>query len=91
MTSQAKFPDQYLTVGDVAKMMRCSIPTIYRWVAKGDFPRPMRFGGSSRWSLNEIMSFLDRRKDNSISGKETVEASSRSAKRAKRTFRKKRD
>lgn len=51
--------EKLLTVGEVAEWMSCSIPTIYRWINSGEFPEPMRIGGSVRWRASDIRAFLD--------------------------------
>ena len=59
--SQALTTDEYITVKDVARIMHCSVPTIYRWVAARQFLKPTKFGHSSRWSRNEVYRFLRRK------------------------------
>jgi len=54
--------DRFLPVGEVAKLMSCAVPTVYRWVAAGEFPKQLKFGGSARWSLKEIKSFIEKKK-----------------------------
>lgn len=54
--------DEFIPVGKVAKFLSCSVPTIYRWIANGDFPPPRKFGGSSRWSIQDIREFIDSKK-----------------------------
>jgi prophage regulatory protein len=50
---------QYLTVGDVAALLRVSKATIWRWVKTNpDFPRPRKLSnGATRWSFAEIVAF----------------------------------
>jgi prophage regulatory protein len=50
---------QYLTVGDVAALLRVSKATIWRWVKTNpDFPKPRKLSnGATRWSFAEIVAF----------------------------------
>ena len=38
-----------LTVGDVAKLMRCSARTVYRMADTGRMPKPVKLGALVRW------------------------------------------
>lgn len=51
--------EKLLTVGEVAEWMSCSIPTIYRWIASGNFPPAIKIGGSVRWRASDIRDFLN--------------------------------
>lgn len=43
--------DQYLrNVEDVCEIFKCSQSTVWRWVANGTFPQPIKIGGTSRWT-----------------------------------------
>lgn len=43
--------DQSLhTIEDVCNVFQCSKSTVWRWVAAGSFPKPLKFGGTSRWT-----------------------------------------
>ncbi len=45
----------FLTIADVVVATTVSRSTIYRWVAAGSFPSPMRFGlKTSRWHQVDI-------------------------------------
>ena len=35
---------EFWTIGELAKRYRCTPISIRRWVAKGEFPAPLRFG-----------------------------------------------
>jgi len=44
--------NRYLKDTDLAKRFSVSRPTIWRWVAKGDFPAPVQLSpGCSRWFM----------------------------------------
>jgi excisionase family DNA binding protein len=44
----------YLTVQDVAAYLTIGVSTIWRQVDKGNFPTPVRIGGSTRWRRADI-------------------------------------
>ncbi len=47
----------YLTVVQVAERLGVSVDTIWRWNRDGDFPKPYRFGGSTRWKLQDLLDY----------------------------------
>ena len=48
---------------EVAEMLDISLRTLYRKVAKGEFPGPIRIGeGTTRWRLRDVQIWLDGRK-----------------------------
>lgn len=47
---------------DLAQIFSVTGKTIDHWVGKGVLPRPYKFGGQIRWSEEQIMNFLDKRK-----------------------------
>ncbi len=59
--------DQLLTIKDVCRFWGGNKPlnpaTLYRQIADGKHPKPIKVGGLSRWSLNELRVELQRRKD----------------------------
>jgi len=47
--------DQSLhTINDVCNVFQCSKSTVWRWVAAGSFPKPLKFGGTSRWTDSSL-------------------------------------
>lgn len=52
-------PEQLLTVKQVAKMTSVSVPTLYRWMEKGEFPKPIKLGCLSRWKQSVITDWID--------------------------------
>lgn len=54
--------DQYLLrINDVAKITQRSKSSIYRGVAAGAFPAPVKIGArSSAWRIESVRSWLDR-------------------------------
>jgi predicted DNA-binding transcriptional regulator AlpA len=47
----------YLSVNQVAERLGVSVDTIWRWSRGSDFPKPYRFGGSTRWKLQELLDY----------------------------------
>jgi predicted DNA-binding transcriptional regulator AlpA len=57
--SQEHRGNQLLTPEDVAAMVCITVPTLWRWVATGLIPQPIRFTGkTARWRRCEIESHL---------------------------------
>ena len=46
--------DPMLTVREIAAELNLSVPTIYRHLDAGIFPRPVRIGRSVRWRRSTI-------------------------------------
>lgn len=45
-----------MTVDEVRRYFRMkSYQTIYNWIKDKGFPPPLKFGGSSRWKLSEVV------------------------------------
>jgi prophage regulatory protein len=34
-----------------------SVDSIWRWTRDGDFPKPYRFSGSTRWKLQDLLDY----------------------------------
>lgn len=45
-------------VNDVATLLGCNRATVYRNVAAGKFPRPMRLGQLARWFKEDVINFM---------------------------------
>lgn len=61
-TPETQTVDPLLTVREVAALLRRSVPSVFRGVAKGDLPRPVKLGASSRWPRSEILAVIERAK-----------------------------
>ena len=48
-----------LTVHDVARMLNCSVRTVYRLVDTGRMPRPVKLGGMVRWPRGAVESWIN--------------------------------
>lgn len=54
-------PPELLTAKEVARKLRVGVRTVWRWVALGKLPQPMRFSASTvRWRPEDIQRYLDR-------------------------------
>ena len=52
---------ELMTVRDMCTALKCSRPTLYRFLRKPDFPRPIYPGTRSpRWPSDEIDAYLER-------------------------------
>ena len=44
----------YLAVKSMAVRYQLSVPSIWRMAREGNLPKPIKIGGSTRWSLADI-------------------------------------
>ena len=51
--------ERLLKVVEVARLLGVSVSTVWRHVANGSLPEPVRFGGVTRWSETELVDHLD--------------------------------
>lgn len=47
--------DPLLTAREVGKLLRISQASLYRRMADGTIPKPVKLGGLSRWPQSEIL------------------------------------
>jgi prophage regulatory protein len=52
-------PDRLLRLDDVVELTALSRATVYRQVAAGNFPAPVKIAGASRWSESEVARFIE--------------------------------
>lgn len=45
---------QFFTDKNVAARYQVSRPTIWRWLKEGQFPKPVKLAGSTRWRLSDL-------------------------------------
>jgi predicted DNA-binding transcriptional regulator AlpA len=50
--------DPLLTRFDLERLLQVGERTIRHWVSLGTFPRPIKLGGTHRWRLEDVRSFL---------------------------------
>jgi len=51
--------EQLLTLKEVVEIVGFKKSTIYKFIKKGKFPRPLKFGKSSRWTKSEINEWIN--------------------------------
>ncbi len=50
----------FIDIHQVSGMLSVSIPTIYGWRDRADFPQPYKFGRRAyRWDLAEVEQFIE--------------------------------
>lgn len=47
-----------LSVREVSRLLGCSDRHLYRLVSNGAFPKPIKFGGLTKWSRQTIDAFV---------------------------------
>lgn len=55
--------DSLVGVSTLIEMLQRSRASIYRDIERGEFPRPLKLGRSSRWKMSEIMAHIDARSE----------------------------
>ena len=53
--------DRFVTIREVSERLCVCKASIYSWAKAGLFPKPTKFGSSSRWSLQEIEEWVKSR------------------------------
>lgn len=55
-----ELPDRFISIHEIAALVSVSEPTIWRYVALGDFPAPFCFGVQTRrWRQSEVISWIE--------------------------------
>jgi len=54
--------ERLVTLDGVVRFTGLSIPTIYRHIRNGKFPKPIKLGRTSRWVESELMAWLEAKK-----------------------------
>jgi predicted DNA-binding transcriptional regulator AlpA len=54
-----KLVDPLLTDNECAELVQVSVPTWWRWAAKGIVPKPIKLGGLSRWPKSEVLAVIE--------------------------------
>lgn len=52
-------PERLLKAKEVSKLIGFNVDWIYKKIAKGEFPKPIKIGRSSRWSYLEVMEWMN--------------------------------
>lgn len=50
--------DRLVSVRDTARILGCSVATVWRRVQDGIIPQPIKIGGITRWSELELLAFI---------------------------------
>lgn len=67
MTNNKYINDHFLRIGEVLKIIPISRATLYRLSKKEKLLKPLKVGGSSFWSLNNINYYFDNLKQKNLS------------------------
>ena len=54
----ARPDERLLRISDVTQIVSVNRATWYRWVRNGLAPQPIRFGGSTFWTLTSVRKFV---------------------------------
>jgi len=54
--------DRLLPIRTVIQMVGFATPTIYRKMADGEFPRPVKIRNAARWSERDIVEWIEAQK-----------------------------
>ena len=46
-------------IEEVSEKFKCAPSTIWRWIALGDFPKPLKIGGTSRCTSSAISGVIE--------------------------------
>ncbi|WP_309385622.1 helix-turn-helix transcriptional regulator [Cerasicoccus frondis] len=52
--------DKLVPIGVIAKRLGISTRAVYRLVARGDFPKPVKVGGATRFYWSDLEHYLNR-------------------------------
>jgi prophage regulatory protein len=66
MTNNKHFDDNFLRIEEVLKIIPISRATLYRIAKKEKLLKPLKVGGSSFWSLNNINYYFDNLKQKNL-------------------------
>jgi prophage regulatory protein len=50
--------EEYLKIDEVLKIIKKKKTTLYGYIARGDFPRPIKVFGNSMWLRSEVDDFM---------------------------------
>ncbi len=67
MINNKYFDDNFLRIEEVLKIIPISRATLYRLAKKEKLLNPLKVGGSSFWSLNNINYYFDNLKQKNLS------------------------
>lgn len=50
--------EQLINITQVRDRFKCSTSTVYRWIERDLFPKPIKIGGMARWSEHDLDEFV---------------------------------
>ncbi|API86660.1 helix-turn-helix transcriptional regulator [Francisella uliginis] len=50
--------EEYLKIDEVLKIIKKKKTTLYAYIARGDFPKPIKVFGNSLWLRSEVNEFM---------------------------------
>ncbi|MBB4194047.1 putative DNA-binding transcriptional regulator AlpA [Rhizobium aethiopicum] len=53
--------DRFIRLADVQEMIGLKDSRIYQMIKAGEFPKPIKLGASSRWSLRAVEAWMSER------------------------------
>ncbi len=56
---QTQPPENLISLKAVAQRLSLSTRAVYRLIAAGDFPKPVKVGGSTRFYESDLASYLE--------------------------------
>ena len=66
MSNRNIYQKYYLRAADVCSILNISIPSLYRWVRVGLFPKPIKYGPHcSGWEASTIDAWVEAKKSTS--------------------------
>jgi prophage regulatory protein len=54
-----EYNEKFLNIKDVTDKVGFKTSTIYKYMSEGKFPKPLKFGKSSRWKLSDIIKWMN--------------------------------
>lgn len=54
-----EMPGTLITLRDVSRQLRISVRAVYRLIAKGDLPPPVKVGGATRFFDSDLHRYLE--------------------------------
>ena len=63
MSSETHHPESLLTLAEAANRLALSKRAIYRLIARGELPQPIKVGGASRLLESDLASLIQKLKE----------------------------
>jgi predicted DNA-binding transcriptional regulator AlpA len=69
----AKLPDKWITIDELVEATSMGKNTIFRHIAQGKFPKPIKLNRANRWSLLAVTTFMQRESQKVITPSEPAQ------------------